>query len=299
MRRRIWCCLAFISASLAANWTVAQDAEPRKTDDGQVVLVRTPHLSEPLGKARQLTLYGMLGGDAELVLDPNWCALNGFGDPEICTQIALFFRQVKLRQVKQADPLDSGRRLFEVDGAGLDGRLYLVVPEEPLCGPYRFVHEVAEGRRVIGAERLVWDHGLTAGPDGPGGIPIIDLLSNNKKKCERIDFNNAQVVPGIVNDTYFLVVSGEKPYINMRVELVPRIYVRPPEYWEIDLVGCIEGEPVATPARYIVEIPLQGILGERGIELVGKSQKKRFDVPPGPTADEKRQATTDEQPSEQ
>jgi len=38
------------------------------------------------------------------------------------------------------------------------------------------------------------------------------------------------VVPGIVTNTYILIVKGKKPYLNMRVFLSPLTYVRVPEY---------------------------------------------------------------------
>ncbi|MGK7895492.1 MAG: hypothetical protein AB4372_18220 [Xenococcus sp. (in: cyanobacteria)] len=49
--------------------------------------------------------------------------------------------------------------------------------------------------------------------------------------CRLIDFEKAEVRPGIVNGTYILIVKGVKPYLNMKVDLVPLVYVRQPEYW--------------------------------------------------------------------
>lgn len=43
-----------------------------------------------------------------------------------------------------------------------------------------------------------------------------------------IDFEAAKVMEKA--GTYFLVVSGTKPYLNMTVRLSPLIYVRQPEY---------------------------------------------------------------------
>ena len=50
----------------------------------------------------------------------------------------------------------------------------------------------------------------------------------------------ANVVPGIVNNTFILIVKGKKPYLNMRVLLAPLIYARQPEYWGIEVIGCLD-----------------------------------------------------------
>jgi hypothetical protein len=59
------------------------------------------------------------------------------------------------------------------------------------------------------------------------------------QSCRLIDFDTVKVVPGIVNGTWFLIVSGNKPYVTMRVDLSPRVYIRQPEYWGIEVVGCM------------------------------------------------------------
>lgn len=98
--------------------------------------------------------------------------------------------------------------------------------------------------------------------------------------CRLIDFENSDVRPGIVGGTYFLTVTGRKPCMNMRVELIPRVYVAQPEYWGVELVGCLPGGICLTAeAPYTVSIPLHGITGKKGIEVVGATRRKRHDVP--------------------
>ncbi|MFG1685629.1 hypothetical protein ACGFNP_36090 [Nonomuraea sp. NPDC049269] len=95
-----------------------------------------------------------------------------------------------------------------------------------------------------------------------------------------IDFEEARVIPGIIPNTFILVVRGEKPYLNMRVELVPLRYVHRPDYWGIEVTGRLPGGiglPVTTP--YTASLPLDGILGYRGIEVIGATSSKRIDVP--------------------
>lgn len=95
-----------------------------------------------------------------------------------------------------------------------------------------------------------------------------------------LDFTDAEILSGIVNDTFFLTVSGKKPYINMDVKLFPLIYIQQPDYWEIEVVGILP--PIGLPATgdYTVSIALDSIRGKKGIEVVGATGRKRLEVPP-------------------
>src|ERR671912_2091684 len=77
----------------------------------------------------------------------------------------------------------------------------------------------------------------------------------------RIDFERVEVRPGVAAGTYILVVSGTAPYANMRVELVPLVYVRRPKYWGIEVVGSLPGG-IGLPAEapYTVSLPLDGFV---------------------------------------
>ena len=66
----------------------------------------------------------------------------------------------------------------------------------------------------------------------------------------------------------------------MRVELVPVVYIQQPEYWQIEVVGSLPGLGLPALAPYAVHLPLAGIVGTRGIEVVGATRTERFDVPP-------------------
>jgi hypothetical protein len=96
--------------------------------------------------------------------------------------------------------------------------------------------------------------------------------------CRIIDFDKVQVVPGIVNGTWFLIVSGSKPYISMRVELSPRVYVTQPEYWGIEVVGCLGGISGPTLTPYVAVLPLQGAMGTKGIEVIGATRSEKKDI---------------------
>ncbi|MGZ9112552.1 MAG: hypothetical protein ACXW3X_16135 [Rhodoplanes sp.] len=97
-----------------------------------------------------------------------------------------------------------------------------------------------------------------------------------------LDFERARVITlESFPPQFILRVSGTKPYANMDVELVPLVYVRQPEYWEIEVVGSLRGIGLPALAPYTVSIPLAGILGTRGIEVVGATRRERFDIVTG------------------
>ncbi|MER5354551.1 hypothetical protein ABT093_30005 [Kitasatospora sp. NPDC002551] len=97
-----------------------------------------------------------------------------------------------------------------------------------------------------------------------------------------IDFEEAKVVPGIVPGTFILVVSGEKPYESMTVRLIPLVYVRQPEYWGIEVTGTLpSGFLLPVTAPYTEALPLDGITGTRGIEVIGANKREKIELPRG------------------
>jgi hypothetical protein len=108
------------------------------------------------------------------------------------------------------------------------------------------------------------------------------------RSCRLIDFEEAEVrTLESFPPQYVLVVRGIKPYLNMRVRLEPLIYIRQPEYWGIEVVGRIRGGiGLPTTAPYTVSIPLAGILGTEGIEVIGATRSERIEVPPDETKPE-------------
>jgi hypothetical protein len=100
------------------------------------------------------------------------------------------------------------------------------------------------------------------------------------QSCRLVDFETAEVRPGFVPNTFFLIVSGMVPCANMRVELIPVIYIQRPDYWEIEVVGCLPGSICLPEVRkYTETIPLDGIVGTAGIEVVGATRRERIRVP--------------------
>lgn len=102
------------------------------------------------------------------------------------------------------------------------------------------------------------------------------------QSCRLIDFKEAKVFPGFFPNTWFLVVSGEKPCINMDVSLVSLVYVKCPDYWGIEVVGCLpHGICLPTTGKYQVTIPLAAITGSKGIEVIGARGRKKIKVTGG------------------
>ena len=97
--------------------------------------------------------------------------------------------------------------------------------------------------------------------------------------CYRIDFESWAVVPGIVNGTYWLYVYGTKPWLSMDVTLKPLIYIKKPEYWGIEVVGCLHGIGLPVQAPYVAELDVTHFLGTKGIELIGATKNEKFAAP--------------------
>jgi hypothetical protein len=103
----------------------------------------------------------------------------------------------------------------------------------------------------------------------PGSLRLIDF--------ERTEIVTLESFP----PQFVLRVAGTKPFLNMEVELVPLVFIQQPEYWGIEVVGHLRGGiglPVVT--SYDVSIPLMGITGTRGVEVIGATRSERIEIPP-------------------
>ena len=97
--------------------------------------------------------------------------------------------------------------------------------------------------------------------------------------CRVIDFEEVEVVPGFIPKTFFLIVSGDKPMVSMKVDLVPLIYIKQPEYWGIEVVACQTGIGLPMVAPYHVSLDISHLLGTAGIEVIGATGRKQIKVP--------------------
>lgn len=93
-----------------------------------------------------------------------------------------------------------------------------------------------------------------------------------------IDFEKAEPHPGFAGG-WILVVQGEAPYKNMDVRLVPRVYVQQPDYWGIEVVGTLTDDVVPdVTGPYAVALPLEGVTGKKGIEVIGANRTQEIDI---------------------
>ena len=105
------------------------------------------------------------------------------------------------------------------------------------------------------------------------------LKAPSSASVRLINFESAKIHPGIGPNSYVLVVAGTKPYLNMTVRLSPVIYVQQPDYWGIEVIGSLPGFGIPATAPYTVSLPLDGILGKKGIEVIGANKKLQIKVP--------------------
>lgn len=126
---------------------------------------------------------------------------------------------------------------------------------------------------------------LTASPSfAAPGVSERAARAPEPEQCVTIDFEEASVTPlastGSVPPSirYRLKVSGMKSASNVQVKLVPLVYVRQPEFWGIEVIGCSSGIglPVLTP--YTVTHDFTGPLGTCGIEVIGATKTQQFDL---------------------
>lgn len=139
------------------------------------------------------------------------------------------------------------------------------------------------------AEKTEWQQTGTAAEGGAGAAErqLEEFRRRPVPASHRLlDFDSASIVTlESYQPQYVLTVTGTKPYLNMEVDLVPLMYIRQPEYWGIEVVGCLNGPglPVMTP--FTVSLRLAGITGTRGVEVIGASRTEQLDVPPEPQLD--------------
>lgn len=97
--------------------------------------------------------------------------------------------------------------------------------------------------------------------------------------CRRIDFDSFDVVPGFVPNTFILIVTGKKPWSTMNVQLSPLVYIDRPDYWGIEVIGCQSGIGLPVTAPYTVALDISGVIGTKGIEVIGASRSEKRAVP--------------------
>lgn len=258
---------------LALLGTVRADDEPLEFD------LTSAYLPTSVAGGNLISIKGEIrgqAGKATLVVDPNSCGLDEFGDRTICTQIAPLPQQVSLQQLRTKDPTGKGRRLFSLTGQEFKGKFTLVVPRRP-NGTYRLLHVIDNKTHVVSFEQPQRRRGGRGnGGNGAGNAPPKKELTCTELP-QTVDGTTAAVKVTVKGKSVQLVVTGKTPHSNTTVQLNAVTYIRQPEYWQINVTECSEG-PIRLPAigKFSVTKDVSGLVGTKGIVLVfadGKSTK--------------------------
>ncbi|HSV67520.1 MAG TPA: hypothetical protein VLJ59_16645 [Mycobacteriales bacterium] len=153
--------------------------------------------------------------------------------------------------------------------------------------PRRFVFDIVDvDDSTLRIRRFTRHAGPTeAGEGAADEARAVDLLARPPASTFRlIDFEEAKILSLLTFPGQFVLqVSGLKPYADMKVSLEPVVYIRQPEYWEIEVVGSLSGIGLPVDTPYTVSLPLAGSIGSIGIDVVGATTFQRFDILPGNT----------------
>ena len=108
---------------------------------------------------------------------------------------------------------------------------------------------------------------LTTKPTGP------------VQNCRLIPFDKAEAFKSSTGQVT-LVVTGVAPTSGTTVKLVPLVYIRQPEYWGIEVIGCTPAItlPVLTP--WAVKQDVTGTVGTAGLEVIGSNQSVKITLAP-------------------
>jgi hypothetical protein len=95
--------------------------------------------------------------------------------------------------------------------------------------------------------------------------------------CQLISFDKAEVVQS-PSGQVTLYVAGLAPSSGVTVKLVPLVYIRQPEYWGIQVIGCSSGTNLTVLTPYVAKADVTSTLGTEGIEVIGTNQSVQIPV---------------------
>jgi len=140
-----------VTICLAALALVSTSSPATAEEDGRRLSLATDYLFQKVDidtsslPTHRISLNITLDdkrGKGTLGIDPNTTRFNVFGDEAGSTEIATRSSDVTLSALEREDSTGKGRRLYEIKGVGLKGRLFLV-----------FAGERAESHRLLVADK--------------------------------------------------------------------------------------------------------------------------------------------------
>ena len=94
------------------------------------------------------------------------------------------------------------------------------------------------------------------------------------RACRRVDFDLIELREPTQGGR-LLLVSGIKPWADLRVSLEPMAYRQTPDFWTIEVVGRLSASGLPALVDFCVALPLASFQGRLGIEIVGATKVER------------------------
>src|SRR5439155_10173509 len=145
----------FVSIAIV-HFTIAAQLRGDDSKGPSRISAQTVYLHDPIEGFHRIAIIGELGGKGTLILNPNKCSTNEFGDPEVCTRIAETVVPITIKDSNKPDPAHLGRKLYSLDGTGLGNPLLLAIWPDP--------HRLT---------RLIYNN---RGPDAPRPVTLEPLV---------------------------------------------------------------------------------------------------------------------------
>lgn len=205
------------------------------------ISAQTVYLHEAIEGFHRIAVLGELGGKATLILNPNKCSTNEFGDTVVCTRIAEAVVNITIKDTAKPDPAHLGRKLYSLEGTGLPNPLLLVIwptADRPA--------------------RLIYNN---RGPDAPRPItlePLVYSTERAKDSSANVELcagnYTAQQVPGsvIVFATGLHPTAGYQTFFD---ELPITVY--PPEFRLMHIKPTGPAAQVITPFHVYTSFPAE------------------------------------------
>ena len=89
----------------------------------------------------------------------------------------------------------------------------------------------------------------------------------------RMQFEEARIESVGEDFSSILVIEGVSPYANMRLEVNPFVYESRPDYWGIEVVGCLSKIAIPSITPFELVLVLDFPVGAKGIEIFGAENK--------------------------